>query len=213
MSPDSTNVIIREIDSVQDPAWEGWKSIYYDSFPENERMTEAYLLRVLEKKAAGSAPDSHMLAMLPRNEREHVTGLAYYEADQELRAGFLWYLAMRQGHRSRGYGAIFYSDLLRRLKAGDATILLFEVEIPELAREEGAERGEMAERRIGWYRRQGALLLDGVQYFQSVDAPVDPTEMYVMAHPFVPMTAEQVFAVASNLFDDAIKQTGPLALR
>ena len=210
---DAAGLAIREIESAEDPAWEGWKSIYLDSFPPNERMTEEFFRGVLEQKAAGSASEAHMLALAPGDAPERVIGLAYYEVDADLRASFLWYMATRRGERNRGYGSVLYSDVVRRLKREGVAILLFEVDIPERARREEAELGALAERRIGWYRRQGALLLGGVQYFQTVDAPVAPTEMHVMAHPLVPMTPEQVLAAASRMFGRAIKQTGPPTLR
>lgn len=203
---------IREIETAQDNAWEDWRRIYYDSFPENERMTDDYLVGVLERKATGDKPDTHILVMTPDEELEQVVGMAYYDFERESKAGYLWYLATIQSQRGQGYGAVFYSDLLRRMQADGATLLLFEVEIPELARQESPEQGELAERRINWYRRQGALVLGGIQYFQGVDAPIAPVEMHIMAHPFAPMDADQVFAVASKLFEDDIRQIGPLSL-
>ena len=212
MTSDNGAVNIREIESAQDAAWQGWNSIYYDSFPENERMSDGYFQGVLERKAKGAAPDVHFLVMSSPAEPERIIGMAYYEVDKALQAGLLWYLATRSEQRGQGLGAILYADILQRLRADGATILLYEVEIPALAREESAQQGELAARRINWYRRQGAAVLEGVQYFQEVDTPVAPVEMHIMAQSFAPMNAEQIFAVASKLFGEAIKQVGALKI-
>ena len=201
MKFDNTTVKIREIETAHDTAWEGWNRIYYDSFPENERMSDGYFQSVLQRKANSAETNTHLLVMMPSEEPERVIGMAYYEVDTENQAGFLWYLATQSEQRGQGYGAILYANILQRLRENGARILLYEVEMPALASQESAQQGALAERRIGWYRRQGAAVLEGVQYFQTVDAPgMEPVEMHIMAQPFAPMDAEQVFASASQSF-------------
>lgn len=133
-------------------------------------------------------------------------GIAYFETDPELRAGFLWYLALRAGDRGRGLGATLYRHLANQCRDAGMQLLIFEVEIPE------QESLTWAERRIAWYRRQGAQLLGGIRYLQSVDTGGDPVEMHLMAHLFAPATPNEVFEVASGLFGDALERIGPLSL-
>lgn len=206
------NLTLHEVLSIQDPAWESWQAIYYESFPKNERMTERFFLRRLKKKAAGRARNDHFLVMSEQDVPHRILGIAYFQVLRKLKAGYLWYLATRTGHRGQGLGAALYGDILRRVRDTKANILIFEVEQPELMAKRGAEHRELAVRRIEWYRRQGACFLGGVRYLQKVDAPVAPTEMHVMAHPIVPMTPKEVFKIAVKLFKKDIRKTGPLTL-
>jgi GNAT superfamily N-acetyltransferase len=193
--------------------WSAWKRIYYDSFPENERMSERYFLQMFEEKARGEGHDKHMLIMLESQETGTVpVGMSYHEFDRELGVGFLWYLAIQRESRNKGYGTAFYAELIKRAKSDGARLLAFEVEIPELAAAKSAENAEWARRRIAWYRRQGAFVLEGVEYYQEVDTGVAPTRMFLMLHPLAPIDAEQGFSLARALFPDTLQQTGPLKL-
>ncbi len=202
---------IEEIGHIEHPAWAGWNEIYYESFPLNERMSDEYLQNLLNSIAAGEETNTHILAMHSGNV-SHVLGIAYYEAYPESQTGFLWYLATRSGERGQGLGANVYHEVLRRLQDEGAQALLFEVEMPEVARHESPEQGALAERRIAWYQRQGAKLLGGVQYFQTVDSCPDATEMHVMVHPLGEVTPEEAFVMAKAVFEDSISQTGVLSL-
>jgi GNAT superfamily N-acetyltransferase len=199
--------------SGEDWRWSAWKRMYYDSFPENERMSERYFLRMFDEKANGEADDKHLLIMIEGQGAEtKPVGMAYYELERELSIGFLWYLAIRQGIRNKGYGTAFYSELVRRMRDNGTKLLVFEVEIPELAEAKSAEDAEWARRRIAWYRRQGAFVLEGVEYFQEVDTGKPPTRMFLMLHCLVPMDAEQGFSLAKLLFPHTLQQVGPLKL-
>ncbi len=206
MTADREGVVIREIVTASDTAWEGWKEVYLASFPEQERMSEAFFLRFFARKEIGEATQSHMLVMTPEAAAGQVLGLGFYEVSPVLATGFLWYLATPPVHRGRGLGARLYAELVGRLRAEKARLLLFEVEIPEVAAQESAEAAEFARRRIEWYRRLGAQVLCGVEYFQTVDGPAAPVPMHVMAHRFEPMTAEEVYELAAQFFGTAIQQ-------
>lgn len=207
MSAARGDLRVREVESTADPAWEGWLRIYHDSFPENERMTDGYLRDLLARRAAGEAPGAHLLSLAPAGDPERPLGIAFYEVDPEPEAAYLWYLATRAGDRGRGCGAGLYAEIARRCRAAGLRLLLFEVERPE-----SEDATPYAQRRIDWYRRQGALLLGGVHYLQSVDRPIEPVEMHLMAHPFAALGAEEVFRVAEHVFGEAVRRTGPLTL-
>ena len=86
-------------------------------------------------------------------------------------------------------------------------------EMPAL--QEDREARELAERRIGWYRRLGAKLLGGVEYFQTVDTVPEPTEMHLMYHPLGGEPAadpEAVFALAKAVAGETLRRVGPLSL-
>ena len=211
MSSQNSEFIIRVIDSINDPLWPQWKSLYYESFPENERMSEDYFVGVLQQKAAGGAPNLHILALVSTEEPDILIGMGYDEFAPECSAVFLWYIATQPEQRGQGVGAKLYAEILQRAKEEGAKAMFFEVEIPDES-SESKDGARMAQRRIAWYKRQGALLMNGIQYFQGLDVPVDPIEMHIMVHIMVHMDVEQIFATALDLFKEDIKQVGAVSL-
>lgn len=86
--------------------------------------------------------------------------------------------------------------------------LVWEVESPEHF--EDTARREMAERRIGFYRRQGALMLAGTHYMQKL--PHQPAvPLHVMVRPIEPVTPQEVFGLAQRLLE-GVEQVGELGL-
>jgi hypothetical protein len=204
---------IREITSPTDPLWPAWREIYLASFPPKERMTVAFLEGVLQKKSAGEASQKHMLVLSGREEREEALSIAFYEDEPEAGITFLWYIATRAEARGSGYGAILYADLCRRAREERAKLLVFEVEIPETASARSFEDAAWASRRIHWYERQGARILQGVQYYQGVDSTEQLTEMHLMVDLFEPLEAEQIFSRLQAVFGGSLLQTGSISLR
>lgn len=202
---------VHEIYSEQDPLWLQWQAIYQESFPDYERMSEAFFTEKLHAHATGRARDFHLLAMTPS--AGEVAGIACYELHRTSRAGVLWYLATRTHQRNRGYGAMLYAEIINRLRNEGAVAMFLEVEIPEIVAIQGAEQAQRATRRIAWYRRQGALLLTGIHYLQHVDQPFPPVPMYLLVHPLEPLDASQACAMAADLFGNALTQIGPPGLQ
>ncbi len=202
MIEDGATVTYREIESGADPAYADWKRIYLASFPEDERMTLEFFDRMLADKAKGTAAGKHMLA---QTHGGGVSGIAYYETDAAVRACFLWYVAIDPARRAHGLGTEFYGEILERAARELAQMLIFEVEIPEDANGEAA-------RRIAWYRRLGARVLTGIHYVQSVDSGVPPVPMHLMVHGLAPLSPTDVFEKARLMFEESLRQTGPLAL-
>lgn len=197
-----------EINFSDDPRWTVWKQIYYDSFPENERMSEDFFLRVFNQKVSGAAEDKHVLIMSKVLEtRTNPIGMAYYEFECDLRIAYLIFLATQRGHRNKRYGTAFYAELVKRMKNEGAKLLIFEVEMPELA-----ENTDWAHRRIAWYRRHGAFVLDGIEYLAAGDMGLPPIPMFLMVHPFAHLDVEEIFSLAKSLFHRTLKQISPLSL-
>jgi ribosomal protein S18 acetylase RimI-like enzyme len=190
---EATSKCIREIESLNDPLWPAWKEIYLTSFPPNERMSLEYFENILSKRSTEEVSDRPVLVLSDEKHTEDVVGLAYCEMDADTEIAFLWYLATHCNLRGKGNGAYVYRDLVERARKNGTQILVFEVEIPRLASAKSPEDEEWARRRIGWYERQGAVLVNGIQYFQDVDSTDELTEMHIMVHLFQPMSAEQVY--------------------
>ena len=92
--------------------------------------------------------------------------------------------------------------------------LVLAADEPAVAAEESAVAAEstLARRRIGFYRRQGFRLLEGIHYLQSVGAHQTPMPMHIMFHALGALDAGQAFALARGLLGDDVSQVGELRL-
>jgi len=197
---------ITEIADLHDGLLLPWLDLYETAFPPSERMLVSFYLRLLREKRDGLQPHHHLLAA----QREGVfVGLAHYVELCEHNVAWLWMFAVIPEARNHGLGAAMYGEIVRRLPAGTIAMLL-EVERPDLVHTEAECR--LAERRIAFYRRQGARLLEGVHYVQQVGPHQAPLPMHIMLHPLAPLDAETAFRCAKTAFGDAVAQTGALTL-
>jgi len=203
---------IREIVSAEDPLWEDWHAIYLASFPAHERMSSEFLTQLLAEKATGEDPGTHILVMTGDEDTARAICIGLVDIDLDAATAYLWYLATQPGARGGGIGARMYHHIRERARLGGASVLMFEVEIPQVAAARSEEDGEWAARRIAWYRRQGARVLHGIQYFQSVDASEEVTEMHLMADLLEPLTPDEVLAKARKLFADSMTEVGQFGL-
>jgi GNAT superfamily N-acetyltransferase len=224
MNRSSEQLRFLELTSLQDDLLLPWLDLYETAFPAAERVLVSKHLLAL--KGVPDVPgEHHMLAALDGN--ASFAGLARYQVLPDLGAAYLWYLATAPELRNQGVGTKFYQEIVRRVTgpAGWAGLraLVIEVEIPARAGEgEGvagaaensavaAERA-LAQRRIAFYRRQGARLMEGIHYLQSVGRHQAPIPMHIMFHAFGALDAAQAFALARSLWGDQVSQVGKLRL-
>lgn len=205
MNARRNNLYCREIMSTSDPAWEGWLELYYASFPISEQMSEAFFVQTLDDKFNAHEHRRHVLALTGGDVTE-VKGMAFYEIHEDVNVSSLWYIAVCEKSRSRGIGTHLYQQIIEQVKAAGMDALIFEVEIP-------GEDGDIASRRIGWYRRQGAQILEGIEYIQELDTDQPPLPMHLMIHPFIEFTPDEAFSRMKVLFQDQLNQTGQLMLK
>jgi hypothetical protein len=201
-----------EITGPTDPRWPEWKAIYDVSFDVSERVSDAYLHKLLAEITGGTSGNSCFTWMEADDFPGSVAAISLHTVHPAPDVVCLWYLATRANLRSLGLGPAMYAELLRRCAMANARMMLFEVEIPEVAGLRGEKDGEFARRRISWYRRQGAKLLGGVHYVQTVDTGQPPTEMHLMAHNLNPVSPPDVYRAAKEVYGGALKQTGNLTL-
>ena len=187
-----------------------WLDLYETAFPPHEKMLVSAHLRALKAKANGSAPEQIFLAAVADTgvEAGQFAGLARYELMPPDQVVSLWYLAVNPALRSQGLGSQIYREILHRIEPGAYRAMLFEVEIPEL-QEMGVPR-ELAARRIQFYRRQGALLLGGIHYLQSVGWHQPLTPMHLMVHPIQPLSPQEAFDLCKRAYQDYLAQIGEL---
>lgn len=204
-----TDLQFHEIVSLNDELYDPWLDLYQTAFPLNEQMRVSDHNRVLRSKAKGKAKEEHLLAALDREGK--LVAMARYDDLPECRAAALWYMAVVPGLRSKGIGSRLYQHILQQLGAAQpaAEALLLEVETPELTHT--PKERELAVKRIAFYQRNGAKLLRGIDYTQSVGWQ-PPVRMSIMVHPLHAMAADEAFRLAECLFEDSLQQAGPLAL-
>ena len=196
-----------DLKSLEDDLLPAWLDLYETSFPPEERVLVSFLLRVIRNRSRAGALDYSPLAFL--SPEQVFIGMCFYQTIPDLSIVYLWYLAMVPEVRNQGLGSGFYCIITERTFASNG-LLVFEVEKPEEAHSEAQRL--IRQRRIDFYRRNGAFLLNGISYLQSVGSHVPPTPMHIMVHLREPMGAEVIYTVAKELFHYAISQTGPLAL-
>lgn len=202
------NFSLHALTSLQDALLLPWLDLYETAFPPHEKMLVSEHLKILRQKEAGLEGQHHLLAVL--DQHAHFAGLLRYQVLPEVGAAYLWYLAIEPRLRNSGLGSRVYQALIQRLVDAHLKMLVFEVEIPELQQHEAGQG--TARRRIGFYQRQGARLVHGVDYLQYVGSHQPPTPMHLMVHPLVPLSPGDAFELAKFIFKDALRQVGDLRL-
>lgn len=196
-----------EIDGVDHDLLPDWLDLYEVSFPPEEKVLVSSFLRLLRAKSAGRKQESCMLAALDGT--GEMVGIMRFDADSDTHIAYFWYLAIRPETRSRGLGSACFSEVLKRATEAGMRALVFEVEIPE--EQPNPEHRELAQRRIGFYRRQGAMLLGGIHYVHSVGPHQPEVLMHIMVRPIEPVSPREAFDMAKTLFD-GVTQVGELTL-
>ncbi len=166
---------IGEIRDAGDPRLAAVRAIYDEAFPEDGEDGWTWLLERLAgvANAPGVTPvDYHLLVAEEDGEARGFMALAYWLTDGEdaVSLGFGDYLGVASGLRGRGIGAAIYRAALARLAEDAAAAgaplsgMAFDVEDPELAPTD--ENRHLRERRIAFYQRLGARLLEEVDFWE-----------------------------------------------
>ena len=232
------NLHLRTVANLTDPVLPAVIELYQTAFPVREQMFASFFWTLF-------APDSgRSLVVAERAEKmlgfavwqtnepagasegdgqsgDPLPGSALNEADDRPEGqplpGYLWYLAVRAEERGQGIGERLYRHILDILDKQGAPALMYEVELPEEAREQGGEDAEQtARRRIAWYRRLNAQCLHGVHYNCGTDWQI-PIPMQPMLHPLRgSISPQQAYlwglAVLADDKPENFRQTGILRL-
>ncbi len=204
MAPLTFNAIA----NLHDELFVPWLDLYETAFPPEERLLASAFWKVLAAKEQGKPLTVELLAALDAGQR--LVGMAFSELYPEARLAALWYVAVDPRQRSQGLGSQVYQEIVRRVREAGCRAMLFEVEIPENA--PAPEAKTLAERRIAFYRRNGARLLTGIHYLQSVGPHQPLTPMHLMIHPLEPLDPPAALALAQGLFGDLVTPIGPLGI-
>ena len=159
-------------------------AIYEQSFPEAERdPVENIAANLVHFDPRTEVP--HLRALV---EQDSAVGFTYFSSYPEYYLGFLKFIAVRQDSRGKGYGPILLQDAIRQLRADGVHAtgwpylgLVFEVERPETA--ENDQDRQLRERRIQFYQRNGAKMIEGIDYIAppvTVGQPSLPFHLMVL---------------------------------
>jgi len=203
-----TSLIFINIDSVYNDLLQPWLDLYETAFPPEERVLISDILEILKGKG-GRGKSSYKLLAATDNQQNFV-GMALYELNSKIGCAFLWYLAITPKKRDRGFGYRFYQEIISQVQKAGYQAMFFEVEMPEKAR--SLERKVQGERRIQFYRRNGARLFNGIFYTQSVGPQQPDTQMHLMIHLFNNLEPKKALALAKKQFHQHIRKVGPINL-
>ena len=197
-----------EIANLQDDLLLPWLDLFETAFPANEKVLVSHFLALLKMKGKQQETTETMLAGV--HPAGKLLGLACYQLIPAVGVAVLWYLAVDPEARDRGLGGQLYDHVTGLIDKTLYQALLLEVEIPELFKND--EERKRAARRINFYRRHGAYMLEGVDYLQFIGWHHPPTPMHLMVHPLRVLDASACFRLAKAYSGDALKQSGRLKL-
>src|ERR1041384_3755060 len=158
----------KELNQIDSREFREAMEIYTEAFPANERHSEPVIAeRVrngLSKLYVTSSDDEiTFLAMLwPLKTTEFI---------------LLDYMATKARHRAKGIASAFMTELGKNLRNAKK-YLIIEVEDPKFG-----DRQKEKEKRVTFYKRHGAKVLEGVRYLLPPLDGSTPTEMILMVFP------------------------------
>jgi ribosomal protein S18 acetylase RimI-like enzyme len=198
-----------EIECLTDPHYDALLDLYQRAFPLAEQVPVSQFNILLRRKSRGELVEERFLTAL--DEAEKLVAFAIFGMRESHGCGYLGYIAVQPEQRSGGVGSQLLRHIIDQIKAEytDVDVIAIEVEHPGVL--ESEEERLLAERRIQFYRRHGALLLTGIHYLQSTGWQ-PPLQMHLMFLPLQEVEPERCLNIAVGLFGDTVERTGPLSL-
>lgn len=182
-----------EIREVYDPQGEDARQffdIYLEAFPAEEREPVESLKRQMREGAGRRGRLEHLWVAA---QGEQVQALAVFSYCPQDRIGIIGYFAVRSGLRSQGLGAWLLQQVVEQVVLDSASLghaqalgVALEVERPEDAHSEDDRERRM--RRIAFYQREGAYLLDQIRFTAPALGPGLPEVAYHLM--FLPLSLE-----------------------
>ncbi len=142
--------------------------IYEDSFPRSERDDTGTLLSSI---AAGDR-DCHIVSL-----NGDLVGFAVLITLSKVQMPFLEYFAVDSTWRNQGIGSRFLAQVTEELRSGQTPPdgIVFEVEPPNHA---VCEEQRVRQRRIGFYQRNGAVVVDCATTYRAPNLEQEGTVPY-----------------------------------
>ena len=157
MGSPSDEVVVSIHTDTRDSVFERVMHIYTESFPDNERQTRDTL-----EERIHSGRETLSVAFL----KDEPVGFSLVWTLKNLAFDLLDYLAVREASRGSGYGSQIFRETAQRVFHAGRSIVI-EVEDPDYGDDSDRKR-----RRIEFYMRNGAAILEGFSYILP---PLDGT--------------------------------------
>src|SRR5690606_34402830 len=182
-----------EIREVYDPLGEDARQffeIYLEAFPDAEREPVESLKEQMQSGAGHRGRLEHLWVAAQGDQVRAIAAFSYCPQD---RIGVVGYFAVRSGLRSQGLGAWLLQEVVEQvvldavsLGHAQAIGVALEVERPEDA--PGEEERQRRLRRIAFYLREGAYLLDQIRFTAPSLGPGLPEVAYHLM--FLPLSLD-----------------------
>ncbi len=172
---------IRQITTGSEELMGQIRSLYEASFPPEE-------LRPFEKisEELVSPNGKRLSRLIVALDGDSVPGISIFALFPEASLGYLWYICVDPDTRGSGLGGRLYRESLEILNRDASDLgmslkgMIFEVE--RLTTEAHPLYGDPL-RRIRFYQRLGARLIEGYDYHQPPIPPHGPVPLQLMFHP------------------------------
>jgi ribosomal protein S18 acetylase RimI-like enzyme len=149
--------------------------LYESSFPPNETRPVGKVVEMLKNDE-----NYHLYISLDHNE---VVGISLMYAFRSLSIGLLDYLAVDPDYRGSGIGKKLFKFTLEKFKSNTANGVGILIEVQRENVVDVREKN-LRERRIWFYTRIGAKIMDGVNYIlPPIHDGSSSEEMYLMIRP------------------------------
>lgn len=185
--------------SSQHPDFEALFSLYRDALPVSEQKSRQHLSDMV-------ARDDYLFLIL--QSQQQVWGFAIAYVSEQSPFYLLEYMAIASSQRSRGYGSLLYQALkaqLNSLPSGPRTAVI-EVDSPDEVSLDHHQR----RRRVDFYRRCGAYVVEDLDYLLPLETGEKPPAMWLMVD--VPGTqsihANVLCDWLTDIFDKVYRQRG-----
>lgn len=181
------------------PHFDALFSIYRDALPVSEQKPLQHLSDMV-------ARDDYLFLTL--QSQQQVLGFAIAYVSKQSPFYLLEYMAIASSQRSRGYGATLYQALkaqVNSLSGGPRTAVI-EVDSPDEASLDHHQR----RRRVDFYRRCGASVVEGVDYLLPLETGETPPAMWLMldVSGSQPVHANVLCDWLTDIFDKVYRQPG-----
>jgi ribosomal protein S18 acetylase RimI-like enzyme len=190
---------LHTIGGLDDPWYDRWLDIYQRSFPLDQQLLVSAHNRMLRAGDRAERGPHYVVALEDLADGPICVGMAQYALFPDVRGAALWYLAVDPGHRNRGIGGWMYDAIVDSIHARmpQCRGTLIEVELPDRCADPA-----LALRRIGFYTRKGAVLLEGLH--STVDVGWQPPlTMGIMVHPLESLGADEIRLLAEDILASA----------
>jgi len=158
----------KEVNQTDSKEFREAMEIYTEAFPANERHSEQLI---------GQRVRDGLSKLYVASSDDEITFLAMLWPLETTEFILLDYMATKATHRAKGIASAFMTELGKKLR-NTRKYLIIEVEDPKFG-----DRQNEKEKRVKFYKRHGAKVLEGVRYLlPPLDGTV-PTEMLLMMFP------------------------------